>query len=61
MDRIKSRLKEVCNTILYSDDIEKVVNAHLKYKGIMKINKLLKNCRAISKGVTWLIGILEGE
>ena len=28
MDRIKSRLKEVCNTILYSDDIEKVVNAY---------------------------------
>ena len=28
MDRIKSRLKEVCNTILYSDNIEKVVNAY---------------------------------
>ena len=28
MDRIKGRLKEVCNTILYSEDIEKVVNAY---------------------------------
>ena len=28
MYRIMSRLKEVCNTILYSDNIEKVVNAY---------------------------------